>query len=163
MKLESFKSIVLLDVIYGEEKSTISKVEAAELLRLADYLQISVHITTELFRNIINIEICLALYELSVFYNCASLQKILEAYICNHLEELVNSSYWEASEGAMSSLQKNPLYLSQPVQFIGASSKGMCNRFDFEYKLIAYYKTLYPLTKSKIGSVKYFPEMTVHT
>ena len=165
MDLNSFSSDtikVFIDIMYGEETSTVNVIDVGELLRLTDYLQVPVAITTEIFRDIVNIETCVILHELSLYYNCAPLQKILEVFICYHLKELVNSSYWKVSESALSSLQKNPLYLSQPVELIGASAKEMAHSMNMSYILVTYAKNSCLSAKSRVYSVKKELEMIVH-
>ena len=103
------------------------------------------------------------MYELSLFYNCASLQKTLEQFICHHLEELVSSSRWEVSEKALSSLEQNPSYLSQSEQFIGIDAKKMLSNLDIELRLITYCQFLKPEAKSKTWSVDDKLELIVHT
>ena len=77
---------IFIDLIYGENTSDVCDVDAEELMRLADFLQMPEKMLTEVMRKIINTENCLDLLELSLLYNCFPLQKVLESYICNILE-----------------------------------------------------------------------------
>ena len=165
MELSSFSSDtieVFVDLIYDEESSSVRKINVGELLKLCDYLQVPALITTEILRGIINKENCVTLHELSLYYNCSPFQKILETFICNHLEELVNGSNWKISEKALSSFQKNPLYLSKPQQLIGVKVKELAHDMDMKYMMIAYNKTLYPSAKASVCSVKSGSEIARH-
>ena len=154
---------VFIDLIYGEEASEVNEVDVGELLRLADYLQVPVNIFTEILRKTINTKNCMALYELSLSYNCLTLQKILESFICNNRKKVMECPSLELTENALSSLQMNPMYLSNPFDILGHKAKEIPKNIDVGYTLITYERNLDFYAKSRTRSVKYDCELTLHT
>ena len=150
-----------IDFIYSEENNSFYEIDAVELFRLMDYLQVSANIITEILRYFISTTNCIKLHELALSCNYLSLQEILESYISNNLKELIGSPAWALSENALSSLQKNPVYLSQPAEIIGADAKEILNNIYVRYSLVSYQKKFHISAKSRTWSVKNDCEMTV--
>ena len=154
---------VFIDLIYGMKTSDVEMVDVGELLKLADYLQVSDKIFTKILRNYIDTENCVKLYELTLSYNCNSLSSIIESYICDSLRKLVKTSFKDLSETALSTLQKNPLYLSQPIELIGAEAKECLKHIDVDYMLMTYDRDSLPSYKNSLLSVETESEMSVYT
>ena len=152
-----------IDFIYSEENNSFYEIDAVELFRLIDYLQVSANIITEILRYFISTTNCIKLHELALSCNYLSLQEILESYISNNLKELIGSPAWALSENALSSLQKNPVYLSQPAEIIGADAKEILNNIYVRYSLVSYQKKFHISAKSRTWSVKNDCEMTVYS
>lgn len=155
---------VFIDLVYGEQSSKIREIDVAELLRLGDYLQVSVNILTDSLRNLIDTKNCIKLFESSLLYNCLPLQKILESFICYNLRELFDGNSLNLSDNAVFTLRKNPLYLSQPVELIGADAKKHFENIDFGYRLITYDRFLQAKAESRTYSLinDLEVELTVH-
>ena len=148
---------VFIDLVYGAEASKVSEVDVGELLRLADFLQVAEYMMTDILRQIIDKANCLKLYDLSISYNCFPLQKVLESYICNKLEDLGERSSWDLSETSMSRLRQNPLYLelSCTVAMETNTIAMETNTIDLKYMLIACERYLSsPSTKCKTWSTE---------
>ena len=155
LNLFSYDTVqTFIDLIYGEDTSGVSEIDAGELLRLGDYLQVPVNILTDTLCKIIDKDNCVRLFELSLLYNCCKLQHVLASYISNNLKELMGHPSWELSESALCSLQKHPLYVSRPLQLIGADSKEKGIDLSVPYSLMAYDDELRPTVQSNLVLVE---------
>ena len=144
---------VFIDLVYGEASSKIDKVDISDLMRLADYLQVSVEFCTKILKRLVTKDNCVKLLELSLSYNCDKLQDIVESYICNNLKELVASPSWVPSERVLHALLKNPLYTSQSVEIVGTVVKNKFADIKMEYMLISYAGTVETSVQSVTKSV----------
>ena len=133
---------IFIDLIYGEESTEVSSIDVGELMRLFDYLQVHGDILAAIFSKIVNTDNYMLCYELALSYHFEQLQKMLEVYIANNLQTLIESPNWELSDRAMSSLHKNPVYLSKPVEIIGAIAKKNLSRVNTKPVLISYNEKL---------------------
>ena len=148
---------MFLDLIYGEEDGVVVNVNIAELLQLADFLQAYryIDILCEVLRRALTDDNCVVLYELACLFNSDKLKRILVSYICGNLSRLIKSQSWEIfPTDVLSSLQRDPLFLSQPAALIGTDIKEQYDPLNFGYALLAYEHELTPSAESDLQVVK---------
>ena len=116
-----------LDMIYQHVVEDTVYVEVEEFFKLVDFLQADSDIdtVTELFRNILDNDNCLELYELSGAYNLKKLHSVVLAYIGTNLEKVINTVAWKGiKDDTLLSLMKNPLIQCNPAILVGKAWKS---------------------------------------
>ena len=141
-------------LIYREEVGEPYDIDVGELLRLVDYLQAHCYIDlfSDILRNVINIENCVPLYELSCMYNCDKLKRILVYFICSNFKSIIETYTRNAfSDTALASLSKTPSFLCLPMKLIGSVCKKDQESLDTRYMLMSYSSNEHPLLKSEVA------------